>query len=49
MLERDFFKLDLSCKCLRYPVGLLQLWGFLFVLILHVVDPFSGLAYNIQG
>jgi hypothetical protein len=54
--ERSFFKywrthsaikLDVSCKCLRSPDGLLQLWGFLFVMILHVVDPSSGLAYNL--
>jgi hypothetical protein len=56
--ERSFFKryrtypaikLDVSCKCLRSPGGLLQLWGFLFVMILHVVKPSSGLAYNLQG
>jgi hypothetical protein len=42
-------KLDVSCKCLRSPDGLLQLWKFLFVMILHVVEPSSGLAYNLQG
>jgi hypothetical protein len=51
--ERFFFKcwrthpaikLDVSCKCLRSLGGLLQLWGFLFV-----IDPSSGLAYNLQG
>jgi hypothetical protein len=56
--ERSFFKywrkypaikLDVSYKCLWSPGGLLQLWGFLFVMILHVVDPSSGLAYNLQG
>jgi hypothetical protein len=55
--ERSFFKcwrthpaikLDVSCECLRSPGGLLQLWEFLFVMILHVVDPSSGLAYNLQ-
>jgi hypothetical protein len=54
--ERSFFKfcrtqhaikLDVSCKYLRSLGGLLQLWGGLFVMILHVVEPFSGLSYNI--
>jgi hypothetical protein len=42
-------KLNVSCKCLRSPGGLLQLWGILFVMILHVIESFSGLAYNLQG
>jgi hypothetical protein len=39
----------MSCKCLRSPGGLLQLWGFLFVMILHMVDPSLGLAYSLEG
>jgi hypothetical protein len=55
--ERSFFKcwrthpaikLDVSYECLQSPVGLIQLWGFRFVIIFHVVDPSSGLAYNLQ-
>jgi hypothetical protein len=56
--ERYFFKcyrthpaikLDVSRKRLRSSGGILQLWGCLFVMILYVVEPSSGLAYNLQG
>jgi hypothetical protein len=56
--DRSFFKcwqthpaikLDVSCKYLRSPGGLLQLWEFLFMMILHMVKPSSGLTYNLQG